>query len=109
MWSKAPLLAALLGAGSLLAQSSRPAVGLFESHADVGETPQKGSVVIDVEKDDYRVTGGGANVWANTDAFHYVYTRVTGDVTITADVAFVGKGAVAHRKAMLMVRQSLAP
>ena len=33
--------------------------------------------------------------------------KVSGDVAITADVNFIGTGAVAHRKAALMIRQSL--
>jgi Tol biopolymer transport system component len=34
---------------------------------------------------------------------------VSGDVALSADVHFIGTGAVAHRKAMLMIRQSLDP
>jgi hypothetical protein len=34
---------------------------------------------------------------------------MTGDVTLSADVRWVGTGAATHRKAMLMVRQSLEP
>ncbi len=29
-------------------------------------------------------------IWAKADAFQFVYTKLTGDVTITADVHFVG-------------------
>src|SRR5206468_10015425 len=50
-----------------------------------------------------------ANIWAAVDAFHYVWKRVSGDITFTADVRFLGTGAVAHRKAALMIRQSLDP
>jgi regulation of enolase protein 1 (concanavalin A-like superfamily) len=57
----------------------------------------------------YRVTGGGANIWAATDAFHFVWKRLSGDVTLTADIQFSGAGAAAHRKAVLMVRQELEP
>lgn len=83
--------------------------GVFESHSDVGITPKKGSVEFNSTTGEYKVTGGGANVWATTDAFQFAWKRVSGDVTITADVQFVGSGAVAHRKAMLMIRQSLDP
>lgn len=82
---------------------------LFTSNTDVGDTPQKGSFQFDSTGSEYRVTGGGANIWANTDAFQYVWKQVSGDVTITADVHFVGEGAVAHRKAALMIRQTLDP
>jgi len=84
-------------------------VGIFEKHADVGETPKAGSVEYDAVTGEYRVTGGGANIWASVDAFQFAWKRVSGDVTITADVRFIGTGAVDHRKAVLMIRQNLNP
>jgi len=82
-------------------------VGIFEKHADVGETPKAGSVEYDAVTGEYRVTGGGANIWASMDAFQFAWKRVSGDVAITADVRFIGTGAVDHRKAVLMIRQNL--
>jgi TolB protein len=82
-------------------------IGVFEGRGDVGATPKTGSV--EFTGGEYRVTGGGANMWAAEDAFHFVWKRVTGDVTLTADVRFEGAGAVAHRKAVLVVRQDLTP
>jgi hypothetical protein len=82
---------------------------LFDSSGDVGDTPAKGKVEYDAAKGEYRVTGGGANIWATADAFYFVSKKISGDVAITADVHFVGDGAVAHRKAALMIRQSLDP
>src|ERR1041384_7815420 len=82
-------------------------LGLYEANGDIGVTPQKGKV--EVSGGEYRVTGGGANMWANVDAFHYVWKKMSGDVAISADIRFVGAGAVAHRKAALMIRQSLEP
>ena len=35
------------------------------------------------------------------------WKKVSGDVTLTADISFIGKGVNEHRKAVLMVRQSL--
>jgi hypothetical protein len=93
------------GAGTGLAQQA--GVGIFESHGDVGVTPNPGSVVYDAGE--YRVTGGGANIWTTTDAFQFAWHRLSGDVTLTADVHFVGAGKVNHRKAVLMIRQGLDP
>ncbi|MGH7249015.1 MAG: biopolymer transporter TolR, partial [Pseudomonadota bacterium] len=97
-------LVSVCSGGLLFAQ-----VGIFENHGDIGDTPQKGSITYDASTGEYRVTGGGANIWATTDAFQFAWKQISGDVTITADVHFVGMGAVAHRKAVLMVRQSLEP
>jgi TolB protein len=84
-------------------------VGIFDSDGSVGDTPKKGSVEYNAAAGEYRITGGGANIWASTDAFHFVWKRLSGDVTLTADVQFSGAGAAAHRKAVLMVRQGLEP
>jgi TolB protein len=46
-------------------------------------------------------------MWETTVAFHFVWKKFSGDATITADVHFIGVGAVEHRKAAL--RQSLEP
>lgn len=82
-------------------------IGIFDSDVSVGVTPKKGSVEYNSATNEYRVTGGGANIWAGADAFHFVWKRVSRDVSLTADVQFSGAGAVGHRKAVLMVRQSL--
>ncbi|MGI8989448.1 MAG: TolB family protein [Bryobacteraceae bacterium] len=96
-----------LGIGATFGADSK--LGIFEAHADVGETPQKGSVEFDASTGEYRVTGGGANIWTTVDAFEFVSKQVSGDMAFTADVHFVGAGAVQHRKAALMIRQSLDP
>jgi len=84
-------------------------IGIFEDHGDIGDTPKKGSIEYNAAAGEYRVTGGGANIWAATDAFQFAWKRLSGDVTIMADVQFAGTGAVNHRKAVLMVRQNLNP
>jgi hypothetical protein len=96
----------LLGiAGSAYAAKSK----LFPSQKNIGITPKKGKVKYDSKKDEYAVTGGGANIWGTTDAFEYVYKQISGDVSFSADIHFIGQGAVNHRKAALMIRQSLDP
>jgi TolB protein len=100
----------LLGTAALLAaQSGTAPVGQFEGHGDLGITPKTGAIEFDSGTGEYKVTGGGANIWAAQDAFYFAWKRMAGDVTLTADVRFLGKGAVEHRKAILMVRQDLTP
>jgi Tol biopolymer transport system component len=96
-------------ATALPAQPGNSPLGIFESQQDVGVNPMPGAAVYDAASGEYRVTGGGANIWAAADAFRFVWKRVSGDFDFTADVQFVGTGAVAHRKAVLMVRQDLTP
>ncbi len=94
---------ALLGASACFAAPP----GVFESSTDIGVTPKPGAVEFDAAAGKYRVTGGGANIWGTADAFQFVWKRVSGDVTLTADIALEGAGVDAHRKAVLMVRQDL--
>jgi TolB protein len=95
--------------GGAQQQVSQASIGIFEARGDVGETPKKGSVEYDAATGEYRVTGGGANIWATIDAFQFAWKRLAGDVTVTADVHFIGVGKAGHRKAVLMIRQGLEP
>jgi len=82
-------------------------LGIFQSDSDVGTVLHAGSAHFDAAHGTYTVTGSGANMWFGEDDFHYVWTKVSGDVALTADIAFIGTGGNHHRKAVLMIRQSL--
>ncbi len=88
---------------------ARPDLGLFSDHADVGDAGKPGSVEFDAAKGSYLVAGSGENMWFAKDAFHFVWKRVTGDVSIAADIRWIGTGGNAHRKACLIIRQTLEP
>ena len=94
---------------TLTAAAQPGPAGLFEGRGDLGVTPKNGALEFDPAASEYRVTGGGANIWAAEDAMYFAWKRLPGDVTFTADVRFLGTGAVAHRKAVLMIRQDLTP
>jgi TolB protein len=83
------------------------AVGIFESHGDVGTVLHPGSVEYDASQKSYTITGSGENMWFASDAFQFAWKRVSGDVILTADIGFLGTGGNEHRKAVLMLRQSL--
>ena len=84
-------------------------LGIFTNQGSVGQTTPGSTAQYDATKGEYRVTGGGANVWGTSDAFYFVWKKMSGDVTLTADVQWVGTSPTEHRKALLMVRQSLDP
>jgi len=84
-------------------------VGAFEDHSDVGVTPKPGSAIYDSKRREYSVIGGGANMWGAADAFHFVWKRVSGDMTLLASVLLQGTEGNPHRKAGLMIRQGLGP
>jgi TolB protein len=81
-------------------------VGIFEGASDIGSPSHKGSATFDAAKKEYRVTGGGNNIWGNRDDFYFVWRKITGDVVLTANVKIVTDGAP-HRKAGLMIRKDL--
>jgi hypothetical protein len=98
----------LLGLAATAAAQTAGSLGIFEGSSDVGAPSHKGSVAYDASRKEYRITGGGNNMWAGRDDFFYVWRKVTGDVVITANLKIVSEGAP-HRKAGLIVRKDLEP
>jgi TolB protein len=85
-------------------------LGLFEANGDVGKPSKAGSVVFDPASQAYVVAGGGANMWSTNDDFHFVWKRLSGNVSLAADIEGLGAGdGVSHRKACLIIRQGLSP
>ncbi len=91
----------------LVAQSATGAVGIFEGHADVGTVLHPGSVDYDKAQRTYTISGSGENMWFGTDAFQFVWKKVSGDVTLTADISFLTATGNEHKKAVLILRQNL--
>ena len=81
--------------------------GIFEDHRDVGSVKIPGTVEYDEARKTYTVAGGGENMWATADAFHFVWRRISGDFSFAADIQILGAGGNAHRKAVLLIRQSM--
>jgi TolB protein len=110
-WLCCALVAAFAAKDNLSAKQSATstgaAVGIFEGHGDVGTVLHAGSVEYDAAKGSYTIAESGENMWFAADAFQFVWKKMSGDVTVTADISFLGKGVNEHRKAVLMVRQSL--
>jgi len=90
-----------------VAYSATPSLGIFENHGDIGTVLHPGAAEYDPAQQSYAISGSGENMWFGQDDFHYVWKRVSGDVSLTADIAFIGEKGNNHRKAVLMIRQSL--
>src|SRR6202790_5364983 len=100
-------LCSFAGLNSRSLWASAAPTGVFESHADVGSVLHSGTLEYDPARGTYTVSGSGENIWSTADAFHFVWKKVAGDVSLAANISFLGKGGNEHRKAVLMVRQSL--
>ena len=84
-------------------------VGVFQGQQDIGTVLHPGAGTVDASTGKYTISGSGENMWFGTDDFHFMWKRLSGDVALTADVDFVGATGNNHRKAALMLRQSLDP
>jgi TolB protein len=82
-------------------------LGIFEASGDVGTVLHSGSVAYDAATGKYTIAGSGENMWFTKDAFYFVWKKASGDQVISTDVTFLGEGKNPHRKAVVMVRQSL--
>ena len=99
----------LVGCIALLAVAAAGQnLGIFEGAGDVGKPSHPGSVSFDADRKEYRITGGGNNMWGPRDDFFFVWKKMTGDVAITATLKIV-TGGNAHRKAGLILRKDLEP
>jgi TolB protein len=90
-------------------------LGAFESSTDIGSPGIAGSAMfrenklVSVDfKASYTITGGGSNMWFSSDAFHFAWKKVSGDVSLRANIELpASPGGDPHRKAVLMIRQNL--
>lgn len=87
--------------------SAQNAVGIFDGQTDVGNIKLPGSAKYNAAEQQYKITGSGANIWFNHDAFHFVWKLIKGDFILTTRASFLGKGVELHRKMGWMVRTSL--
>ncbi len=89
------------------AQTNSANLGLFTDDTDIGTPRHAGSAQYDPAQQSYTVGGGGVNMWFTNDGCHMVWKKVSGDVTLAANINFVGTSKQLHRKACLIIRQSL--
>lgn len=97
----------MLGHSMSLAQDSE--YGIFEGANDIGDVGKPGESTFDSKTNMYTVTGSGENMWFDNDELHYVWRKVEGDVSLAATIRWATEGGDPHRKACLVLRQSLDP
>ena len=73
-------------------------IGMFTGSTDIGTRRQSArDLEYDAATKTYTIAGGGENMWAAADHFHYVWKKVSGDVLIEASVQFVDTSQQAVR------------
>jgi TolB protein len=93
----------------VLAQRAEGALGTFESQTDVGTLLHPSVASYDAAKRAYTITASGNNMWSTEDDFHFVWTKMSGDIALSAEISILGQGGNLHKKGVLMIRQSLDP
>jgi TolB protein len=107
------LLASFLLCLGTIARAEDASLGLFTDQSDIGAPTAAGpgSAEYDADAKTYTISGTGKNIWADADAFHFVWKKVpaSSDISLAATIDFAPAtdGADQHRKAVVMIRQSL--
>jgi len=82
-------------------------LGVFQGQSDVGGALVAGSSSYSSRTAAYTIVSAGYNIWYQRDEFRYVWKRMSGDVSLAADVAFPDSAGYDDRKAVLVIRQGL--
>ncbi len=82
-------------------------IGIFDGQTDVGAPLLEGSSNFDAATGTYTVRSAGYNIWYNRDEFRFLWKKMSGDVSLSADVAFPEAAPPSDRKVVLVIRQSL--
>jgi hypothetical protein len=82
-------------------------IGLFEGQSDIGSALVPGSASYDAATGQYTINSAGYNVWYTRDEFRYLWKKMSGDVSLAADIAFPDAAGFGDRKAVLIIRQDL--
>ncbi len=82
-------------------------IGVFDGQSDIGGAVVPGSASYDAAAKRYTINSAGYNIWYSRDEFRYLWKKVSGDVSLAADVTFPDAKGYGDRKAVLVIRQSL--
>ncbi len=82
-------------------------IGIFEAQSDVGSAVVPGSATYDSATQQYTIHSAGYNIWYNRDEFRFLWKKMSGDVSLAADVAFPDPNGYGDRKIVLIIRQDL--
>jgi hypothetical protein len=82
-------------------------IGIFDGQSEVGSSLAPGSASFDAASGKYTVNSAGYNIWYTRDEFHYLWKKMSKDVSFAADVSFPVAQPPHDRKVVLVIRQDL--
>jgi hypothetical protein len=82
-------------------------IGIFEGQSDVGAAVVPGSSSYNADTKQYTITSAGYNIWYVRDEFRYLWKKMSGDISLAADINYPDSSGYFDRKAVLVIRESL--
>ena len=82
-------------------------IGVFDGQSDIGSAVVPGSASYDAATGAYTINSAGDNVWYTRDEFRYLWKKMSGDVSLAANISYPDPNGYGDRKAVLVIRQSL--
>ncbi len=82
-------------------------IGMFSGQSDVGAALAPGSSSYNKATGQYTINSAGYNIWYTRDEFRYLWKKMSGDVSLAADVSFPDSAGYNDRKAVVIIRQNL--
>ena len=89
------------------ARTDNTPLGIFEGQSDVGAALAPGSSGYNETTGQYTINSAGYNIWYTRDEFRFLWKKMSGDVSLAADISFPDTAGLADRKAVVIIRQSL--
>ncbi|HEX9784416.1 MAG TPA: hypothetical protein VGA56_17025 [Opitutaceae bacterium] len=82
-------------------------IGIFDGQSDVGGALVPGSASYDAKTKQYTINSAGYNIWYSRDEFRFLWKKMSGDVSLTADITFPNPDGYFDRKVVFIIRQDL--
>lgn len=82
-------------------------IGIFAGQSDVGSAVVPGAASYDAAAKSYAIRSAGYNIWYTRDEFRFLWRRMSGDVSMAAEITFPDSAGYGDRKGVLVIRQSL--
>jgi hypothetical protein len=82
-------------------------IGIFDGQSDIGSAAVPGSATYDAGSGKYTINSAGYNVWYSRDEFRFLWKKLSGDISLAADISFPDPNGYGDRKAVLIIRQDL--
>lgn len=82
-------------------------IGIFASQSDIGGPLVRGRASYDASTKRYTLNSASYNIWYTRDELRYLWTKMSGDLSLAAGVTFPNPDGYGDRKAVLVIRQDL--